>query len=332
MQINLGGSFYNLIKSLYSKSSCSIKIDQYQTRPFQYTRGVRQGCILSPLLFNLYINDLPFSFENILSDPFVLPNGTKLNALLQNCLNTLATYCNTWMSSVNPKKNKIMVFQKRAKKCSERTFYIGNQAIDVVQDYTYLGTKISSSGNFKISLDHLKEKALHALFSRRYTNFSKLKPSLACKTFDTMISPILLYNSEIWGGYVKADFKAWDGSQIERTHLQFCKRYLEVSNKASNVACRAELGRFPLLIDINQRILNYLLYLQNKQPDSFVRQSFLISSELHTAGKNSFYPNLMKISEYFNFGNFSPDLVDTAKVTMFLQLMKQKYISYTRIL
>ena len=51
----------------------------------------------------------------------------------------------------------------------------------------------------------------------------------------------------------------------------------------------------------------------NKQPDSFVRQSFLISSELHTAGKNSFYSDLMKISEYFNFGNFSPDLVDTAK-------------------
>ena len=37
---------------------------------------------------------------------------------------------------------------------------------------------------------------------------------------------------------------------------------------------------------------------------------------------------LMKISEYFNFGNSSPDLVDTGKVTMFLQLMKQKYISY----
>ena len=148
--------------------------------------------------------------------------------------------------SINPKNTKITVFQKRAKKCSEQIFYVGNQIIDVVQDYTYLGTKISSSKNFKTSLDHLKEKALHALFSlRRHTNFSKSKPSLACKIIDAMISPILLYNSEIWDGYVKSDFKAWDGSQIKRTHLQFFKRYLQVSNKASNVAC-IELGRFPL--------------------------------------------------------------------------------------
>ena len=70
-----------------------------------------------------------------------------------------------------------------------------------------------------------------------------------------MISPILTYNSEIWGVYAKPDFKTWDGSQIEKAHLQFCKRYLEVNNKASNIACRAELGRFPLNITINQKML-----------------------------------------------------------------------------
>ena len=135
-------------------------------------------------------------------------------------------------------------------------FLIDSQIIDVVQEYTYLGTRMSSSGNFSVSREHLKEKALHALFSlRRHTNLSKL-------IFDTMISPILTYDSEIWGVYAKPDFKTWDGSQIEKAHLQFCKRYLEVNNKASNIACRAELGRSPLNITINEKILKYILYIQ----------------------------------------------------------------------
>ena len=124
-----------------------------------------------------------------------------------------------------------------------------DEMIDIVQDYTYLGTRISSPGNFTLSIEHLRQKALHALFSlRRHTDFSKLKPSLANKIFDTMISPILTYNSEVWGDFVKSDFKSWDNSGIEKTHLHFCKRYLEVHNKSSNVACRSELG-------INNKIL-----------------------------------------------------------------------------
>jgi len=145
------------------------------------------------------------------------------------------------MLSINAKKTKVMIFQKRAKKCTESSFHVDNEIIETVQNYTYLGTLISSTGNFSMALDKLKEKALHALFSlRKHTHISKLSPLLANKIFDMMISPILTYNSEIWGVCVKPDFKSWDSPQIEKTHLQFCKRYLEVSNKASNMACRAE--------------------------------------------------------------------------------------------
>ena len=64
------------------------------------------------VLVNLYINDLPFALENTLSDPFVLPNGAKLNSLLyadhliissrsktglQNCLDKLSLCCTLWM-------------------------------------------------------------------------------------------------------------------------------------------------------------------------------------------------------------------------------------------
>ena len=103
-----------------------------------------------------------------------------------------------------------------------------------------------------------------------------------------MISPVLSYNSEIWGVYVKHDFKAWDNTPIEKTHLKFCKRYLEISNKASNVASRSELGRLPLIINIYKNILYYILYLLRKNEDTIVKQAFRTSLKLHCNGKNSF--------------------------------------------
>ena len=64
--------------------------------------------------------------------------------------------------------------------------------------------------------------------------------------------------------HTKQDFKKWDSSPIENIHLKFCKRCLEVNNKASNIACRAELGRLPLLIQMNKKIMKYFVSLNNK--------------------------------------------------------------------
>ena len=116
--------------------------------------------------------------------------------------------------------------------------------------------------------------------------------------------------------YGKPVFKAWDGTQIEKKHLQFCKRYLEVNNKASNIACRVELGRFPLSITITQKLLNYILHIQSKTEDSFVFQTFLMSFDLHSNGKSSFQSHLMKISEYFNLPDFNRPLALRGHLTI----------------
>ena len=99
-------------------------------------------------------------------------------------------------------------------------------------------------------------------------------------------------------------------------------------NKACNVACRAELGRFPLNITINQKILKYILYIQSKDEESLVKQAFLMSFDLHCNGKNSFHSHLMNMSEYFKLPDFNPDLLDIAMVESYVSSMKQEYISY----
>ena len=79
------------------------------------------------------------------------------------------------------------------------------------------------------------------------------------------------------------DFKSGIySSPIEKNPLKFFKRYLQVNNKASNIACRAELGRLPLLIPRNQNIMNYFVYRTTNDKDSIVKQSFLMSKKLHS--------------------------------------------------
>ena len=253
----IGGRFYDLIKSLYSNTQCAIKCSDYRTTFFPYKRGVRQGCILSPLLFNIYINELPKIFQETSSDPFVLPDGTTVSSLiyaddlvvlskskngLQNCLNKLYEWSKKWLMEINMKKTKIMILQKHnSKKSQNLNFLLGNSSVDITNEYTYLGVKLTSNAKFSIAQQQLSEKAMDALYKiQRHLDLHALTSKIAIKIFDSIISPILLYGSEVWGAYAKNDFKKWDKTPIEKTHLKFCKLYLGVTKKP--VTSQAEVN------------------------------------------------------------------------------------------
>ena len=105
---------------------------------------------------------------------------------------------------------------------------------------------------------------------------------------------------------------------------------MEVSNKASNAACRGELGRFPLIVGINEKILNYIMYLFEKDEDSIVKQALLLSINLHSNGNTSFYSIIMKLSKSYNLPNFVPNNLDKTKISRYKDIMKQKYITQWR--
>ena len=126
---------------------------------------------------------------------FILPNLSRSKTWLQNCLNVLSLYCDKWKLKINLQKTKIIIYQKRPKKSIDVKFNIGSKSNEIIQEYTYLGTRLTSgltpTGNFTLALEHLKENALHAFSSfRKQTILNKLNPNTASQIFDTMIFPI----------------------------------------------------------------------------------------------------------------------------------------------
>ena len=115
-----------------------------------------------------------------------------------------------------------MIMEKNARKPQDSlSFHIDNESINITQEYTYLGVSITASGNFTLAQEHFKDKALKVMFAlRKYTEVDRLPVKTAHKLFDVLIAPILTYNSEVWGAYVKHNLRSIDKLTIRKSSLK----------------------------------------------------------------------------------------------------------------
>ena len=294
--MNINGNFLEIIRNLYSKSICAIKIQSKATNFFRCERGVRQGCPLSPILFNIFLNDLPYELEKCNPDSLQLPNGELISCLmyaddivilaknpeaLQKLLDCTNSFCNTWGMTVNPVKTKCITFSSKNRKNNKDFFNIGTSQLENVTEYTYLGLKINAVGSVKNSLGMLNDKANRAKFA--LNNIAKLKEvpvRTAVRLFDAAVLPILTYGSEIWALNLTLDHDKWDETPIERAHLNFIKHILGVNRSTNNILCRAELGRYPINIHINSKIINFYKHVKSKPNETIVHQAYLLDKQL----------------------------------------------------
>ena len=132
--------------------------------------AVRQNC-------RAWSNVHVIQHENIRGNHlFVDPKHLNIHGV------ALSVFCEQWKMQVRLKKTKIMVFQKKCRISFNPSFSYKKDVIPKVNDYTYLG-------NFALAEETLKEKALRALYaSKRLLNFSMLRPKIAEKLFDTLVT------------------------------------------------------------------------------------------------------------------------------------------------
>jgi tetratricopeptide (TPR) repeat protein len=201
---------------------------------------------------------------------------------LQAQLSNLCNYSTKWGLNINVNKTKLCIFEKR-KSAEHMDFYINAEKVERVDCFTYLGLKLYYTGNLLYAVNALYEQALKA-YHNLLVLFDRIDFDIKTKfyLFDTMVLPILLYGSEIYGAY---DFK-----EIDKLHIRFCKYVLGVKHQTPNYAVYGELGRYPLSVLCKERAIKYWLKL-NK---NFNSPTFYFYTEQLNSSNNSNWAHTMK--------------------------------------
>ena len=277
IKIGVNGKILNVVRNLYQNAKSCISSNGEVSDFFTCNVGVRQGENLSPLLFAVYLNDFQEHMSKFYPGLKTLNediNSTlqgediehlsKLSCLLyaddtiimaespdelQTALHAVSEYCRAWNLTVNASKTKIMIFS-RGKIRRMPNFIYGNEKIDVVFDFTYLGVQFNYNGTFKKAISRQIIQARKALYSM-LTKAKKMQLSvdIQCHLFDHLILPILMYGSEVWG---YEDIK-----QIEIFHRKFLKTILSVSAYTPDCMVYGETGRGLILSHVKRRVINF---------------------------------------------------------------------------
>ena len=228
-KVGVNGSLWYWFRAYLLGRQQHVSISGCSSSSLPVISGVPQGSILGPLLFLIYINDLPSS--SLFTKLFLFADDTKClsrisspsdSLLLQSDLDGVSSWSKKWLLAFNETKLHLLsINTKRSNPLSTSTadssYYINGRSIAPCNSHKDLGIVIASDLKWTDHLHLISSKAYKKLGLLRRTFCATNSISTKKRLYISLVRSQLLYGSQIWRPVLIKDINLIESIQRRAT-------------------------------------------------------------------------------------------------------------------
>jgi Reverse transcriptase (RNA-dependent DNA polymerase) len=248
-----------MLESLYKGTFSAVRVGADVTEWFETIVGLLQGCMLSPILFNIFLEVIIASALGAMNEGAVM-NGRIINNLrfaddiavlaesqedLRVMVTKIVEESGRMGMKINTGKTEVQHIGREKAKVS---IHIENQELKQVEEFVYLGGNMSEDASTDQDLRRRIGLACGAMQSLSCIwKSNDISNNTKTRVYETLVLSILLYNSETW------ILREADKSKLRVFEMNCLRKIQGITrrDRKRNDDIRRELG---LEIDIVQRI------------------------------------------------------------------------------
>ena len=276
---------WHLINNSYSDASSSVLYSGSHSHSFPLLQGVRQGAILSPLLYSVFVDELldilsesghgvmigdNYCGAPMYADDLALIADSPED--LQAMLDIVSSYAHAWRYTFNAQKSAVLVFGEaprcRAAARNSRRWTLDGAVIQESNEYHHLGVlRTVNPSSFPRTSERCTAGrsaffALNGVGSR----FGCLHPITSYRLYQALCLPITLYGSELWS-LTKTELL-----MLERAHSKILRTIQGLPTRCPLPALRNLLGSQCVSSYIAQRQLAFVNSIATMNPSALPRR------------------------------------------------------------